>query len=324
MNKKKEDALRKKAQSNLDPKGWEALLEGIPRVDDEAQPEGAGEKNPETPAPSDQRVLRVTDESGTVSERDISRERTPALPPKDAQPAPDRNRPEAKAAAEVSGEHTLRPVSVPETKEEGERQTRLGRAADRLKRHPLVQRLVQYYLGLSPREQRIVAAGLLFVSVMLVYSIVLNPMFESNALLNRKIEKKEQELSEMMRLRSSIDQDRGGMEQIKRIIEQRPPGFSVFAYLEQIAAKAEMKDKIIYIKPQRETPVGPFRESLAEIKLDRIELEALTRFLYRIESSEDLLYIKNLKIKAGRFGKDEQGLEVILSVGTLLKRRTQL
>ena len=149
-----------------------------------------------------------------------------------------------------------------------------------------IQRLVHLYRGLNIREQRIIAIGIVFFSCLFLYTFILDPLFEKNKLLKYQIEKKNQELSEMIHLRSSVVQDQDGMDRIKSVIDQRGQGFSVFAYLEQLATRAEMKDKIMYIKPQRETPVGPFRESLAEIRLDNINLEELTRFLYEIEASE--------------------------------------
>jgi general secretion pathway protein M len=184
-----------------------------------------------------------------------------------------------------------------------------------------IQRLVHLYRGLNIREQRIIAIGIVFFSCLFLYTFILDPLFEKNKLLKYQIEKKNQELSEMIHLRSSVVQDQDGMDRIKSVIDQRGQGFSVFAYLEQLATRAEMKDKIMYIKPQRETPVGPFRESLAEIRLDNINLEELTRFLYEIEASEDLLYIKNLKMKTSKSAKDQGSLEVTLSVGTLLRKR---
>lgn len=315
----KEDSLRKKAKMNLDPKGWEALLEGAPRID-EQETRGLSETPTHDPVPEEKHIFKVTDESGDVTEQVTSGERAPgtvtgtllsseAMGDKPAETAP----------AGTASIHDAAPYPVPsalQSPETQEKKSIYARLLDRIRKQPLVQRILLYYQELSTREQRIVLLGLIFLFVLAFYTLVIDPMFQKNELINIKIQKKKAELTEMVRLQSSVVQDRGGVERIKKIIDQRGQGFSVFSYLEQLAAKAEVKDKIIYIRPQRETPVGLFRESLAEIKLENIKLEELTRFLYQIESSEDLLYIKNLKMVTG---KDQNGLETTLSVGTLLQ-----
>lgn len=317
----KEDSLRKKAKQNLDPKGWEALLEGAPRVDEQETRDPSETAPQKDPVPEEKHIFKVTDESGDVSEQVTSRERIPdqaakvphlveAISGNTEETAPDR--PDAMQESMLSD---AEPSALQGT-EAHEKKSIYSRILDRIQKQPPIERFLLYYQGLSTREQRVLLLGCIFLSVLGLYTLVINPMIHKNELINIKIQKKKTELAEMVRLQSSVVQDRGGMERIKKIIEQRGQGFSVFSYLEQLATKAEVKDKILYIRPQRETPVGQFLESLAEIKLNNINLEELTRFLYQIESSEDLLYIKNLKMITG---KDQNALEATLSVGTLLQ-----
>jgi len=313
----KEDELRKKTKENLDPKGWEALLEGVPPVDGQTDA-SAPESAPSSPG-KEGHVLRVTDEAGLTSEQPLAAEPSPGLPTQepDAEGSSERSAPQEEIPPNEEEETAHQPLpSSPAL--EGKKKNRLALMMERLRKIPQVQRTLHYYHRLSLREQRIVLVGLFFLVCTFAYSMILGPLFDRNALLNRKIEKKQEEITEMIRLRSSVVQDRGGMDRIKRIIEQRGKEFSVFAYLEQLATKAEMKDKIIYIKPQRETPVGRFKESLVQIKLEKIGMEELIRYLYQIETSEDLLYIKNLKMKQGKQG-NKAGLNVTLSVGTLIQ-----
>lgn len=300
----KKDSLRKKAKSNLDSKGWEALLEGVSRTDEGEKKDRPAESTSEAPSVPEEQLSKTSDESQEKTEPVTFGQQPPEPQFADAQEPQGQGK---------TGDKDTR--SAASGKEAGS-----ARLKDWITNQPTVQRALQYYQGLNPREQKIILLGLTFVLVLFIYTFVFDPMLEENALLNRKIDKKSQELTEMVQLRASVTQDRGGMDHIKKIIEQRSKAFSIFAYLEQLATKAEMKDKIIYIKPQRETSVGPFRESLAEIKLEKIDLEELTRFLYQIETSEDLLYIKNMKMKTGKSAKDPEGLDVTLSVGTLLQQ----
>ncbi len=316
---KKEDALRKKAKSNLEPKGWEALLEGVSNIEEEENRD-LSQKAPEEPARPEKHLLKVTDESGEVSEQVTFEGRAPDTETEEThtvqtQASPPEEEPIESPAITPAPPPREEAALPPQEENEGKKSFEKIRAW--IEKQPAAQRILQYYQELNPRDQKIILGVLCFASVLILYTFTVSPMLEKSELLDRQITKKSEELAEMVRLRSSVVQDRGGMDRIKQIVEERGRDFSVFAYLEQLATKAEMKDKIIYIKPQREAPVGSFRESLAEIKVDKIDLEELTRFLYQIETSEDLLYIKNLKMKTARRGKDREGLEATLSVGTL-------
>lgn len=298
MMNEKENALQKNAEEDLQPKVPETVVEDV-LVKGELQ----RSDSPEEAAPDAARTSQtppVTDNSGETSEPDRLEASTPETDSQEIQ-------------------ETVASPAAPPVPEKKDHAARLAWLKNWAEKQPLFQRSVQYYQGLSSRDQKFILIGLIFLTGILGYTLVLEPMLEKNALINRKIDKKEKDLSDLLALRSSVVQDRGGMDRIKQVVEQRGQGFSMFAYLEQLATKAEMKERIIYIKPQRETPVGTFKESIAEIKLDNASLEELTRFLYQIETSQDLLYVRNLKMKVGRRPQDDAGLEVTLSVGTLLK-----
>ena len=363
MSDNKEDSLRKKAKSSLDPKGWEALLEGVPRIEDKESHEEPAEKTVkkviEGPPSTQKNVFKAKDESGVVHEQAASKQSEKPFESKHETPQPSSGMTADKTTSHVSSRKQTDPdflassdsksehlESAPHTQPdqktvdqssreekppslskrsptpESERLAEkgfVGRAWIWLQAQPLFQRIHHYYKGLNTRDKKIVQGFIVVLSILMIYILILSPLLEKNALLNRQIDKKTEDLIEINRLSYSVVQNRGGMDRINKIIDQRGVGFSIFAYLEQLASKAEMKDKIIYIKPQRQTNVGPFKESHAEIKLDNINLEELTRFLYEIETSEDLLYIKNVKMKTRSSGKNQEGLEVILSVGTLIK-----
>jgi general secretion pathway protein M len=315
----KEDELRKQAKRRLNPKGWEALLEGVPHLDESSSPPAAPEDTA-AGAPSRERpYFKITDESGRVSDKPTSPD-VPEGVPKFAPVAPASGYPLQQEQEAPAGEPqaTDRPVSE-EPAPPGKKGP--GRLWDKLRRQPLIDRSWRYYQGLNLREQRLILAALVFLGAVFIWSVILDPLMQKNDILNRRIQTKRNELAQMVRLRSSVVQDRDGIERIKGIIEQRGDGFSVFAHLEHLATKAEMKERIVHIKPQRETKVGEFRESVVEIKLGRITMEELIPFLYQIETSQDLLYIKNLKMKSGSPGTSNAGLEVTLSVGTLVQGR---
>ncbi len=312
----KEEELRKQAKRRLNPKGWEALLEGVPRLDESGSPAAAAEDDAAPAAAREKPFLKITDESGQVSQKAISPESVAKFAPV----APASGYPSQSKRVVPAGQvQTPQPV-VSEEPVLPEKKGPTG-LWDKLRRQPLVDRALRYYQGLNLREQRLILAAGVFLGAVFIWSVILDPLMQKNDVLNRKIKAKRNELAQMVRLRSSVVQDRDGIERIKGVIEQRGNGFSVFAHLEHLATKAEMKERIVHIKPQRETKVGEFRESVVEIKLERITMQELIRFLYQIETSQDLLYMKNLKMKSGIPGAGDAGLGVTVSVGTLIQGR---
>ncbi len=312
----KEDELRKQAKRRLNPKGWEALLEGVPRLDESSNPSPAPEETAAASRPRERSFLKITDESGKVSQKAAVPEGASTFAPV----APGSEHP---LQPETKAEASQVPVAAPVVSDEPAppKKKRMARLWERIRRQPLVDRGLRYYQGLNLREQRLILAAGVFLGAVFIWSVVLDPLMQRNEALNRQIQTKRNEFDQMVRLCSSVVQDRDGIEHIKGIIEQRGSGFSVFAHLEHLATKAEMKERIVHIKPQRETKVGEFRESVVEIKLERISMEELIRFLYQIETSQDMLYIKNLKMKSGTPGAASTGLGVTLSVGTLIQGR---
>ncbi len=311
----KEDDLRKQAKRRLNPKGWEALLEGVPRLDESSSPPAVPEEAAGATPSRERPLLKITDESGQVSQRATSPEGVSKFAPvASASDHALQPRQEAPAGLPRATEPVVSAEPAPPEKKS-------AGLLDKLRRQPLIDRSLRYYQGLNLREQRLILAAAVFLGAVFIWSVILDPLMQRNDVLNRQIQTKRNELAQMVRLRSSVVQDRDGIERIKGIIEQRGTGFSVFAHLEHLATKAEMKERIIHIKPQRETKVGEFRESVVEIKLERITMDELIRFLYQIETSQDLLYIKNLKMKSAAYGAAAVGLEVTLSVGTLIQGR---
>jgi len=70
-----------------------------------------------------------------------------------------------------------------------------------------------------------------------------------------------------------------------------------FSFLEQAAGKARVKGHIKYMKPSASRSNGRFKESMVEMKLDKISLKQLVDYLYLIESPENVVSIKRISIK---------------------------
>ena len=97
-------------------------------------------------------------------------------------------------------------------------------------------------------------------------------------------------------------------------LTNRPKNFTLFSFLEKAAGDAGVMDNIKSMKPSASTGKGPFKESLVEMKLERITLGQMVGYLRLIESPETLVSVKRISIQANK--KETQFLDVILQVLT--------
>ena len=82
----------------------------------------------------------------------------------------------------------------------------------------------------------------------------------------------------------------------------RMAGFTLFSFLDTLAGQVGLKDRIAYMKPSKTTLENtPYALSVVETKLQNITMKQLTSYLYRIETSDNLVRVKGLSIsKTGR------------------------
>ena len=97
------------------------------------------------------------------------------------------------------------------------------------------------------------------------------------------------------------------------LLRQRERGFTLFAFLDRLAGETGLKDKIIYMKPSTtRQKLQKYKTSVVEMKLQGINLKDLTAYLYRVETSKNIVFIKRLSIS-----KTDQGQGLINAVMTV-------
>lgn len=169
-------------------------------------------------------------------------------------------------------------------------------------------------MKLAKREKYSITVAGCVVALFFLFQLLILPVFEKKARLQRNIIKKEEGLSEIALIGAEIEGLKGSTQKNNKIITRRKRGFTLFSFLEQKAGEAQIKDHIKYMKPSSSKGEGTYNESLVEIKLESITLKQLVGYLYRIEKPEDLIIVKRMSIKGN---KNKQGyLDAVLQVLT--------
>ncbi len=171
-------------------------------------------------------------------------------------------------------------------------------------------------MKLAPREKKGILLAVLVVGAAALLHFGVFPLLESRAGLRRAIAAKEQSVLELRQLSADYLARRQSSQGIEERLARRAPGFSLFSFLEQAAGAAGVKANIKYMKPSTSLGQGKLTESVVEVKLERISLEQLARYLEHIESPAEVVAVKRISIQTMKEGSG--GLEVVVQVLTFL------
>ena len=171
-------------------------------------------------------------------------------------------------------------------------------------------------MKLGRREKILVSLAAFCIAVFVLFQFIIFPFFDRREVIGRGIEAKRDGLKEIVKLRSEYESYKRGADGIQRYLRSRMKSFTLFSFLEQAAGKARVKDHIEYMKPSASRTNGRFKESMVEMKLDKISLKQLVDYLYLIESPKNIVSIKRISI---RDSKSAPGyLDAVMQVLTIV------
>ena len=172
-------------------------------------------------------------------------------------------------------------------------------------------------MNLSQREQRVLlGAGVLFVLMLLYLGV--DSVLDGYQKLEDKIVTKRGEVEKLSRLRTQYMEAHRQLEDIKAKLDQMERGFSVLSFIEDLANKENIREKIGSVKPKKIPLNDTYDENIVELNIDNVSLQELVDFIYQVENSGQLLKVKRLRIKTRYDNRDL--LNVTLQVTTYKKK----
>ena len=171
-------------------------------------------------------------------------------------------------------------------------------------------------MALTPKDRRALVIGISALALFLLVQFVLFPLFDKRKRLNRGISIRQKGLVEMQEMQSRYTQLSRQSNTLEQLVSRRSGEFGLFSFLEKMAAEAEVKENIAYMKPSDATGDGELQQSMVEMKLNAINLKQLVAFLERIESPDNIVELKRISIQENK--KQEGTLDVIMQVISLV------
>ena len=164
---------------------------------------------------------------------------------------------------------------------------------------------------LSSRDTYALLLGGVVVLITLVWLGIIDPYQQAMANLQSKVTSRERQLQDVQKLRQDyLDLKQELSEAQGRL--SKAENFSLFSFVEAQVARYATKENLVYMRPQPTSTKDGWKEDTVEIKLEKITLDQLVRFLYSLETSDAVIQTKNLRVKT-RFD-NRSLLDVVMTV----------
>jgi general secretion pathway protein M len=171
-------------------------------------------------------------------------------------------------------------------------------------------------MKLNRRERAAVLVGVGFLCLFVVVRFVVFPFMDRKDRLKRNLVVNTRNLEEIRSLKSEYETLVSTGEQAEKRFKQRRKSFTLLSFLVQVAGEVGIKDKMASMKPTlTQQKDSPYKISQVEMKLKGLTLEQITQYLYKIETSKNMVNIKRISLTKS---DDQMGiLNVTLQVETL-------
>ena len=157
--------------------------------------------------------------------------------------------------------------------------------------------LLAKFNKLNKRERYTIMAGIGVAVIFLVFQFIVEPLFNRADQRKKTLQTKSVMLQQMRQWQVEYSALTQTANVSKSQFSNRQKGFTLYSFLQQLAGRAGVKDRITYMKPTKKVQKNsPYKLSRVEMKLDAITLEQLTTYLYEVETSKNMVEIKKLVI----------------------------
>lgn len=151
-------------------------------------------------------------------------------------------------------------------------------------------------MRLSAREKIVIALGGMFLGLLLVWFGVVSPVYDSIATGDQRMAAHERQYEEIQRLAARYHELKAGLSDTEGRLK-RGSSSSILSHLESMAQRLNVKSHIVQMKPMQGQTTRHYTESVVEIKMEKVPLSLLVRYLHQVENAKELLRIKELRIR---------------------------
>jgi type II secretory pathway component PulM len=169
-----------------------------------------------------------------------------------------------------------------------------------------IKQLTAYFQGLTQREKIVLAGVAALLGLFIVVGGVISPVMSYQSKLTQSVRANDEKLRMVYDLSAKL---KAAQQKARAGGPQQAGAVTLFGFIEELASKARMNDRIEYMKPVSD-PADPKKEAV-ELKIRSVYQEDVINLLYDIEHSPYNIIVKSLNIR--RVDKDSN-LDVTIQV----------
>lgn len=171
-------------------------------------------------------------------------------------------------------------------------------------------------IQMNKREKYAVGIAGSLILVLFVYQFMVSPFIDGKEKKRKLIAEKAVQLEEMNTLKDDYLAMMEKNNSVRQMAGGKEKGFTLFSFLEKLASTTGVKDNISYMKPsksvQKDTQVTL---SLVEIKLQDVDMKKLMGFLYEVETSPNIMFVRGISLS--KTSKTPPSLTAVLQIETV-------
>jgi len=149
---------------------------------------------------------------------------------------------------------------------------------------------------LAAREKMAVGVGGTCLVAVAFWLGVWEPAQAHLELQKRRVQAKQEEYREIQDLAGRFERLRSRIEGIEAHL-RRSRDFSILSYLESLAKRQRVQDRIVQMKPKPGESTKYYKENAVEIRMEKVHLPELVRYLHEVENSPELLRVKQIQVR---------------------------
>jgi type II secretory pathway component PulM len=153
-----------------------------------------------------------------------------------------------------------------------------------------------WWRGRADRERVVLGVGAVIALGLAGYALVADPLMERSGRLDRRIVQRQDDLARVERLGAEyrvLAEQVAGLD--RRIAA--PGSFALLSFLEETASAQQMRNRLTSIRPQPTQTLAPYREVIAEVKLESITLAQVVAYLGALDRAPQRVRVKLLRLK---------------------------
>lgn len=159
----------------------------------------------------------------------------------------------------------------------------------------LLARLQAAWVELSQREQILVGSAAALAAISIVWLGMLSPLLHVANSTTSGVGGAEDQLEAMKRVRREHDEVTGRLSSVEKRIRTKGQNSNILTLLQSLAATSGVKVESMDQRQAANNDV--YKETKVEVELKSVTLTQTVDYLHNIESSQQLLSVKSLRLK---------------------------